>query len=68
MAEWFECSALIMRLLREVVGSNPTGCNFAKVTNKIYLALRYFPRGLPPKYRRAVYVSLLSSGWNKVVP
>ena len=34
----------------------------------IYLALNYLPRGSPPKYFRPLYVSLLSSGWNKVVP
>ena len=34
----------------------------------IFLALNYLPRGSPPKYFRLLYVSLLSSGWNKVVP
>ena len=33
-----------------------------------YLALSYFLRGLPPKYRRRLCVSQPSSGWIGVVP
>ncbi len=32
------------------------------------LAVSYFHRGLPPNYRRRCSVSLLSSGWIRVVP
>lgn len=33
-----------------------------------YLALNYFPKRPPSQYLRSFYVSLLSSGWDKVVP
>lgn len=34
----------------------------------LILALNYFPRGPPHKYRRSLYVSHLSSRWVRVVP
>ena len=54
------------------VGSSPTKGNpknEKNLSNKniYYLALNYFSKRPPSKYRRPLCVSLLSSGWNKVV-
>src|SRR5713226_615729 len=38
------------------------------VWNKAALAMTYFPRGLPPKYRRRWHVSRPCSGWERVGP
>lgn len=39
-----------------------------KATFFIILAISYFPRGPPLKYRHSLYVSHISSRWISVVP